>query len=173
MEAEKNTTAMKALVVLVVIGVIVGGAVMLTGGDDNTTNDNSTNTSQASESTMPTDTSPTTQTSALQPDSVSATPATAYKDGTYSVTTSYTAPPGREDIGVTITLADSKITNVSIENKADHPTSIRYQDDFAAAIASLVSGVSIDNAEVDEVSGSSLTSNGFNDALEEIREQAS
>lgn len=104
----------------------------------------------------------------------SGAPATAghYKDGTYSADGHYTSPNGEETVGVTLTLASGKISDVKI---ATHPTSANtqlFQNRFAGGIKDLVVGKSIDQLDVSRVAGSSLTSGGFNDAVEAIKKQA-
>lgn len=102
------------------------------------------------------------------------TPATPghYKDGTYSADGHYTSPNGEETVGVTLTLASGKISDVKI---ATHPTSANtqlFQNRFAGGIKDLVVGKSIDELDVSRVAGSSLTSGGFKDAVEAIKKQA-
>ncbi|MEZ2370783.1 hypothetical protein [Arthrobacter sp. RCC_34] len=95
-----------------------------------------------------------------------------YKDGTYSADGHYTSPNGEETVGVTLTLASGKISDVKI---ATHPTSANtqlFQNRFAGGIKDLVVGKSIDQLDVSRVAGSSLTSGGFNDAVEAIKKQA-
>lgn len=96
-----------------------------------------------------------------------------YADGDYQADGSYTSPGGRETIGVNLSLADGVITAVSVDNPATtNPNSLRYQGDFIAGIADEVVGVAIEDVEVDRVGGSSLTSGGFNEALDDIMAQA-
>ncbi|MDQ0709307.1 uncharacterized protein with FMN-binding domain [Arthrobacter woluwensis] len=95
-----------------------------------------------------------------------------YKDGTYSADGHYTSPNGEETVGVTLTLASGKISDVKI---ATHPTSANtqlFQNRFAGGIKDLVVGKSIDELDVSRVAGSSLTSGGFKDAVEAIKKQA-
>lgn len=96
-----------------------------------------------------------------------------YADGGYQADGSYTSPGGRETIEVNLSLADGVITAVSVDNPATtNPNSLRYQGDFIAGIADEVVGVAIEDVEVDRVGGSSLTSGGFNEALDDIMAQA-
>jgi hypothetical protein len=48
-----------------------------------------------------------------------------------------------------------------------------YQEKFAAAVPDEVTGKSIDDLTVGKIAGASGCSDGFNDALAKIREQAS
>ncbi|MFJ3956507.1 FMN-binding protein [Arthrobacter sp. NPDC090010] len=95
-----------------------------------------------------------------------------YKNGTYSADGHYVSPNGEETVGVTLTLSAGKITDVNI---TPHPTSANtqlFQNRFAGGIKDLVVGKSIDELDVSRVAGSSLTSGGFNDAVEAIKKQA-
>jgi len=107
--------------------------------------------------------------------SAAAAPATPghYKDGTYSADGHYTSPNGEETVGVTLTLASGKVSDVQITT---HPTSANtqlFQGRFAGGIKDLVVGKSVDELDVTRVAGSSLTSGGFKDAVEAIKKQAS
>ena len=96
----------------------------------------------------------------------------SYADGTYDATADYQSPNGTETIDVEITLADNIITAVTVTGNGESPDSQRYQGQFADGIAAEVVGVSIDDISVDKVAGSSLTSGGFNDAVEQIKADA-
>ena len=104
----------------------------------------------------------------------SATPATGgdYTDGSYEASGDYVSPNGTETVDVTVTLADGVITDVEVVGDGDNPNSKRYQGEFSAGIADVVVGKSIDEIEVDTVAGSSLTSGGFNAAIEQIKADA-
>ena len=98
--------------------------------------------------------------------------ASGYTDGTYTASGSYQSSQGKESIEVSVTLADGLITAVEVTPEATNPTSTHYQDDFASGIADAVVGKKITDADVHVVSGSSLTSEGFNAALAEIAADA-
>lgn len=100
------------------------------------------------------------------------TPASAYKDGTYSATGNYGSPAGAETIGVTITLKSDVIADAVVEAHATNPRSKIMQADFVANYKPLVIGKKIDEVRLTKVSGSSLTSTGFNEALAKIKAQA-
>lgn len=95
-----------------------------------------------------------------------------YRDGTYEADGSYESPAGQESVGVSLTLADGRITAVEVTPKAEHPNSQKFQGEFKDGIASEVVGKSLDEIEVSKVSGSSLTSGGFNEAVETIKTEA-
>ena len=95
-----------------------------------------------------------------------------YKDGTYEATGSYSTPGGRESIDLTVTLADNVITDTKISGSGTTRDSREHQTEFANGYKSLVVGKNIDEVSLSRVAGSSLTSNGFNDALEQIKTDA-
>jgi hypothetical protein len=95
-----------------------------------------------------------------------------YKNGTYSATGSYMSPGGEEQVGVTLTLANDIITAVSVTPGAYDRTSARYQDRFISGYKTYVIGKNIAKVNLGIISGSSLTPEGFNDALAQIKTQA-
>lgn len=120
-----------------------------------------------------TDETTTPESSATTDDTASGEGTSAYADGTYTADGSYTSPGGEETITVTVTLADGVIEDVEVENpETTNPNSQRYQGEFIDGIAAEVVGVPLDEVSVDRVGGSSLTSGGFEDALETIRDEA-
>ncbi|TAJ48023.1 MAG: hypothetical protein EPO52_07540 [Herbiconiux sp.] len=98
--------------------------------------------------------------------------ASTYTDGTYEATGTYTSPNGQEEVDVSITLANDVITAVTVTPQASNPNSVRYQNEFADGIAAVVVGQDIDEIQVSRVAGSSLTSGGFNEAVETIKSEA-
>lgn len=95
-----------------------------------------------------------------------------YKDGTYLATSSYYVPNGQESIKVSLTLKSGTITASSIENSKRNPESARYQDNFATEYQSNVNGKDVDSVKLSYVAGASDTTQGFNDALQQIITQA-
>lgn len=97
----------------------------------------------------------------------------AYTAGTYEAEGSYTSPGGEQSVDVELTLeADGTISDVTVTPGASDPTSERYQEQFAGGIADEVVGQSIDSLDVSVVAGSSLTSGGFADAVDQIVAEA-
>jgi len=96
----------------------------------------------------------------------------AYTDGTYTAEGSYQTPETVEQISVTLTLADGVVTDVEVTGDPQAPESKQYQGQFIDGIADEVVGVAVDDLNVSRVAGSSLTSGGFNDAVQSIKEQA-
>ena len=111
--------------------------------------------------------------STTAPDSTDTTTTTgSYTDGDYTESAEYQSPNGTEEITVDVTLADGVITAVTVTGDGDNPNSKLYQSKFAGGIADVVVGKNIDDISVDKVAGSSLTSAGFNDAIEAIKADA-
>ncbi|MCK6081132.1 FMN-binding protein [Microbacterium sp. EYE_5] len=95
-----------------------------------------------------------------------------YTDGTYTADGSYQTPESVETISVTITLESDVVTDVEVTGDPQARESQQYQGEFIGGIADEVVGKNIDDIQVDRVGGSSLTSGGFNQALEKIRDEA-
>ncbi|MBO0983989.1 FMN-binding protein [Rathayibacter sp. SD072] len=96
----------------------------------------------------------------------------AYADGTYDAEGAYTSPGGNETVGVELTLEGGVVTAVTVTPQSENPTGEQYQERFASGISGEVVGVPLDELDVSVVSGSSLTSGGFNDAVETIKADA-
>lgn len=95
-----------------------------------------------------------------------------YRDGTYSADGTYVSPNGTETVGVELALASGTVTAVNITQHPSNPNTRKFQGEFAGGIASQVVGKSIDSLKVSKVAGSSLTSGGFNQAVEKIKSEA-
>ena len=95
-----------------------------------------------------------------------------YTDGTYTATGSYSTPGGTERITVAATLAGGAITSIRATGSASGGESRQHQSEFLENYKSLVVGKSIDSVKLSRVAGSSLTSNGFNAAIAEIKTDA-
>ncbi|WP_194395817.1 FMN-binding protein [Microbacterium atlanticum] len=96
----------------------------------------------------------------------------SYADGTYTADGSYTTPESVETITVTVTLQDDVITDVEVTGDPQKRESEEYQGQFIGGIADVVVGQDIDEISVSRVAGSSLTSGGFNRAIETIKSEA-
>jgi hypothetical protein len=95
-----------------------------------------------------------------------------YKDGEYSAVGNYVSPGGPEEVNVSLMLKENVITDVTFESKAERPISVKFQGIFGADYKQYVVGKNIDDVELTKVSGSSLTPQGFNDALAKIKAEA-
>ncbi|GEK87125.1 FMN-binding protein [Microbacterium aerolatum] len=96
----------------------------------------------------------------------------SYTDGTYTAEGSYQTPETVEQISVTLTLEDGVVTDVEVTGDPQARETEQYQGQFIAGIAEEVEGRPIDELDVSRVAGSSLTSGGFNAAVEDIKDQA-
>lgn len=97
-----------------------------------------------------------------------------YADGIYQATGPYQSPGGSESIDVEIALKDDIVTAVEIAiSNADNASARRHENEFREVIGGLVVGRSLDTLEeFSRVGGSSLTSAGFNKAIEQIKAEA-
>ncbi|MGW2092247.1 hypothetical protein [Promicromonospora sukumoe] len=93
-----------------------------------------------------------------------------YRDGQYEATGWYGGLPS--SITVDLSLRDGVITDVDVTPHAEDETSLDLQERFAEAVPEVVVGRSIDEVELDKLAGSSGTTQGFNDAIDQIREEA-
>lgn len=101
-----------------------------------------------------------------------ATTAPSYANGIYTATGSYSTPESSESIDLTVTIVDSTITAVSVQNSGNVRESRDYQQRFMHNCTNLVVGKNIDSVSLSRVAGSSLTSDGFNTALDQIKADA-
>jgi len=101
-----------------------------------------------------------------------ATSDSTYADGTYAAEGSYQTPESIEQISVTVTLEGDVITAVEVTGDPQKAESKQYQSEFIGGINDVVVGKDIDEISVSRVAGSSLTSGGFNQAIEEIKAEA-
>ena len=95
-----------------------------------------------------------------------------YTDGTYTADGSYQTPETVESISVTLTIADGVVSEVEVTGDPKARETEQYQGQFIDGISDEVVGKSLDELNVTRVAGSSLTSGGFNEAVESIKEQA-
>lgn len=95
-----------------------------------------------------------------------------YKDGVYTAEGNYTSPGGAENIGVSVTLKDGVIEDAEIETIGSRPNTVKFQGIFKENFKQFVIGKNIDEVKLDKVAGSSLSPQGFNDALEKIKSGA-
>ena len=128
----------------------------------------------APSATTPGATSAAPNSTTLAPSSSLATSGTAagYKDGTYSADGNYVSPNGTETVGVELTLANGTVSDVKITEHPTNPNTRKFQGEFSGGIKDQVVGKKLDELNVSKVAGSSLTSGGFNQAVEKIKSQA-
>lgn len=100
-------------------------------------------------------------------------PSGSYADGEYSGSGSYIPPSGTtEEVDVKLTLKENVVTDLEVKTSGKNLQSKQYQREFTSGINQEVVGKSLDELDVDKVAGSSLTSQGFNRALDAIRSVA-
>jgi len=148
--------AIAALIVVVLVGMVASAVIIINNNKSDTaekTVDHSTHDHSDTSSTESTDTS-------------------EYENGTYSAVGSYFSPGGRESIELTVVITDGVITDTTIENQATDPEAKEHQELFSSNYKALVVGKEVGSVSLSRVAGSSLTSNGFNDALDQIKDDA-
>lgn len=104
--------------------------------------------------------------------SSNANPTHTYKDGTYSAQSEYSVPRSYESIKVTVTIKNDVVTDSKIVNSEGDHESASYQERFASEYKSYVVGKKIGDIELSYVAGASDTTEGFNDAIKKIAQQA-
>jgi uncharacterized protein with FMN-binding domain len=149
------------IIVIVLLGLVAGGGYLLTKPSDTQDDTTSSQTSDKAESK-----------SLSTQNQNTATNSGTYVDGTYEATGSYISPGGREAIKVSLTISGNKVTDSTVTSEAKNPTAKGYQADFISGYKTSVEGKSVDEIKLDRVAGSSLTPNGFEDALEQIKKDA-
>lgn len=95
-----------------------------------------------------------------------------YKDGTYSAKGSYTSPAGAESVTVSLTIASNTVASSTVVSGANDPTATSYQSIFISGYKGYVDGKKVNEINLTNVSGSSLTPQGFMNALKEIENNA-
>lgn len=162
--ASKLHPAVAALITIVLIGVATGVvAANNRPASTGVTASGGSQTAPASRAAVHT---------AAEQTGTSGTGTTSYKDGQYNATGSYQTPGGTESIAVTLTLKANTIDTVDVTQQADSRESKEYQSAFAGAYKSRVVGKKINEISLSRVAGSSLTSAGFSDALDQIKHDA-
>lgn len=157
-ETRRPNAAIVAIIVVVLVATVAGGGYYLISKKDDASQAETT-TSNASQVT---DTSSNTTSSSTA----------TYKNGTYDATGTYISPGGQESIAVELTLENNIITTISATPKAASGESSQYQSEFISGYKSLVVGKNINDVKLSRVAGSSLTSTGFNDAIEQIKTES-
>lgn len=167
--APKHTHLLpKALAAAAGVVVIGSGAYILTRHGDTKTIGANDALSTAQNTRLPSPAA----TPTSMPAAAAAASKSAYKDGTYSADGSYDTPESSEHISVSVTLQNGLITATNITSTPRERQSQQYQTKFISGYKSLVLGKPIEEVRLSRVSGSSLTSAGFNAALGAIKNQA-
>ena len=153
--------ALVGIIIVALIAIIAGGGYIVS----QSSNDQTKTTEQSN--SAPKDTASDTGSKENQ-----VATAGTYNNGTYEATGSYNSPGGRESIKVALTIADGKVRDSTVTSEAKNPTAKSYQADFISGYKTQVVGKSVDEIQLDSVAGSSLTPDGFEDALEQIKQDA-
>lgn len=151
--------AVAVLIVIVLIGIVASVVIVVNANKDKNQDTQSTTTSSST-------------TGGSETAAIDSTDTSQYKDGTYAATGSYLSPGGRESIELTVTIKDGVITDTTLATEAASRDSKEYQALFTNNYKELVVGKKVNGLSLSRVAGSSLTSNGFNNALDEIRDEA-
>lgn len=97
---------------------------------------------------------------------------TSYKNGSYSGSGSYPTPGGQESITVELTLSNNIVTDTNVTTSENSPQAASYQQQFKDNYRPFVVGKNINDITLSRISGSSLTPQGFNEAVDAIKSQA-
>ena len=163
-----HTAAVPRPVRISVAALGVAGAFALAGCSATPTADSAATSEPATDAT----TAPDSTTTPPASESDAASGSSTYADGTYTAEGSYATPESVETIVVTVTLQDDIITDVAVSGDPQKRESEEYQSKFIGGIADVVVGQDIDQISVSRVAGSSLTSGGFNQAIDTIKSEA-
>ena len=93
-----------------------------------------------------------------------------YTNGEYQAEGLYSG--GKKSIIVKVKLTDDTIIDDEVTPNTTIRMSLGLQKKFAEAVGEVVVGKPIDEVHLDKLAGSSLTTKGFNDALEKIKSEA-
>ena len=164
----------KDKVVVAIGGSVVAALAVVTGiylfGGSSADQSNTSWPSAASDATASTSNSGTS--SSASSEASSAASAATYKDGTYSATISYSVPHGTNSLVAKVTVANNKVTDLSVDNDYADNESGMYIDSFESAIKSAVVGQDIGTLSLSRIGGATLTTQAFDDALTTIRNDA-
>lgn len=106
-------------------------------------------------------------------ETVEETSSNTYVNGSYSRTGAYNSPAGAESLTVSLTLKDDVIVDARVFPASPNNVSLKHQEQFAAAVPSLVNGTRLDELSgISAVNGASLTGAGFNQAVAAIKSAA-
>lgn len=162
---KNNTGPIVAIVGLIVIVVV---AVLAYQGMNKSQTQNATTVTEQTQQQP----AKTNEQMVAEPTTATTEQASTYKDGTYKAVGNYTSPGGAEQLGVTLTISGGVVTSSEVEVKATRPMSKTRQTDFKDNYKAQVEGKNIDEIVLTKVSGSSLSPKGFNDAVEQIKQEA-
>ncbi|MDQ6985081.1 MAG: calcium-binding protein [Candidatus Dojkabacteria bacterium] len=169
----ENNNTLKLIIIFIIIVVVSTGTFFLFTSDEEK-KDEDVNTSTAdqidelNDNTTISEIISQPEIAVPEDNTLGETPTTKYKDGTYTSTGKYNSPAGSESITVTLSLENDKIESLNVKSNTKHSKSKIYEGLFIDGINYVVVGKNIDEADVSKVNGSSLTSGGFNQAINQI-----
>lgn len=155
-ETKQPNKVLLGIIIAVILVAIAGAAVALSG---------------QKETSAPAASQDAPSTSEPSSDDTAATTG-SYKNGIYKADGTYQSPGGNEIVHLTVTLSDGTITATEFTTDASGGTAREYQEKFIGGYKSFVVGKKIGEIKLDRVAGSSLTSSGFNRALDQIKSDA-
>lgn len=156
-----NKSQVTTIVILLATTLIVGGVVVINNNQKQNNEQSSVVTTSSNKTSESSDTK------------AASSESGGYKPGEYSATGDYESPDGAQKIVIKLTIqSDGTITDTSATKGANGRESSEYQARFMSGYKSQVVGKDIDSLSLSSVSGSSLTPQGFNDALDKIKEEA-
>ncbi len=154
---KKINPAVAALIIIVLVGIVTAATIVITvtykSGQSKTLN--ALNGGSRSSETP------------VMPHSMS-----SYKDGNYTASGDYFTPGGRGSITLTLMIKGNMITDASIEMGAAGGDSVQYQDAFKSSYKQYVISKNVNDVSLSRVAGASLTSDGFNTILDQIKSDA-
>ena len=109
-----------------------------------------------------------------QPGGTAKTPEGAWTKigNVYSTSVTYSSPGGQEDNTFRVTLDNGVITQVEVDVLTKIQASVRYQELFAEKLPSIIVGKRLSEVgPIDRISGASLTTDVFNEAIEKLKIQ--
>lgn len=175
METEKDKQAITTVMVLFGVAVVVGAIIMF---NKKSVTKHVTTAGNAGSTTSPTNITPLVSNPASATNGANSTTSSpsvntsGYNDGTYSVTADYYTPEDTDTIKVTMAVQNGVITDVDSTTTTSSRESRQYDSSFLNSYKSYVIGKSLKDLNLNRVSGASLTTEGFNNALDMIRQQA-
>ncbi len=90
----------------------------------------------------------------------------AYKNGTYTASANYYVPKYQNSISINISIENDIIKSATASHDYTDRESGLYIDSFDSQLSSKIVGKKISDIKLSRVGGASLTTYGFNDALE-------
>ena len=154
-----------SIVILLATILLIGGAVFFSQANDPKENADKTSVRQTNEAAK--------KQAAITDNKPGDKIASAYKEGSYDASGNYQSPGGNQQIKISIKLdSDGTIKDTSAVGDDKSTDSKFYQSSFITNYKEKVVGKNINEVKLDRVGNSSLTSEGFNKALEDIKNQA-